>query len=124
MAHKLYRPTLVVDEAHQLINTLKTMASKKIWQHKHKFPDGLRTREDIKKWVIGVGVNFIDNNNSEDNNYMDVSNWNSTLSISKLGVQYYYDDAFSLATEFSLNRLDRGIRQNSGNIDATKFILH
>ena len=80
--------------------------------------------QDIKKWVIRVGVNFIDNNNSEDNNYMDVSNWNSTLSISKLGVQYYYDDAFSLATEFSLNRLDRGIRQNSGDIDATKFILH
>ena len=77
--------------------------------------------QEEKKWVISVGVNFIDNTNSEDNNYLDVSNWNSTLSVSKLGVQYYFDEAFSLGSEFSLNRLDRDIRQNGGNIDANKI---
>lgn len=51
LAHKLYRDVLIVDEAHSLIDTLKSMASKKIWQFKHKFPTNLKTREDVKQWV-------------------------------------------------------------------------
>lgn len=51
LSHKLYRDTLVVDEAHNLIDMLKSMAAKKFWQYKHRFPDYVRTREDIKQWV-------------------------------------------------------------------------
>lgn len=51
MAHKLYRDTLIIDEAHQLISMLKNMARKKIWWHKFKFPHWAKDRESIKKWV-------------------------------------------------------------------------
>jgi Rad3-related DNA helicase len=51
LSHKLYRDVLVVDEAHNLINMLKNMAAKKFWQFKYQFPDSVRTREEIKRWV-------------------------------------------------------------------------
>lgn len=51
MAYKLYREVLIVDEAHQLIPMIKSIAGKKIWCHRHRMPSDLKTREDIKKWV-------------------------------------------------------------------------
>ena len=51
LAHRLYRDTLVVDEAHNMIDVLKNMAAKRFWQFKHQFPSNLKTREDIKHWV-------------------------------------------------------------------------
>ncbi len=51
LAHRLYRDTLVVDEAHNMIGLLKSMAAKRFWQFQHKFPSSLKTREDIKQWV-------------------------------------------------------------------------
>lgn len=76
--------------------------------------------QDQKKWLVGLGVNFIDNTNSEDNDYLDISNWNSTFSVSKLSVQYFYNKEFSIGSEFTLNRFDKDIRQNGGAIDANK----
>lgn len=38
MAHKLYRDVLIVDEAHQIIPTIQSIASVKIWEHKEKYP--------------------------------------------------------------------------------------
>ena len=46
--------------------------------------------QDAKKWTVGVGVNFIDNSNSQNGNYFNVSNWNSTLTVSKLSAQYEF----------------------------------
>ncbi len=51
LAHKLYRDLLIVDEAHSLIDTLKSLSAKKLWQFKYKFPDSIKTRQDIKDWV-------------------------------------------------------------------------
>lgn len=51
MSHKLYKPTLVIDEAHQLIPMIKGMAAKKLWQFHHRFPSNLDSRDKIKRWV-------------------------------------------------------------------------
>lgn len=51
LAHGLYRDTLVVDEAHQLISMLQQMSSKKLWYNKYKFPSSIETREDMVRWV-------------------------------------------------------------------------
>lgn len=51
LSHKLYRDTLIVDEAHTLIDMLKKMSTKKYWQFKYKFPSSVKTRDDVKKWV-------------------------------------------------------------------------
>jgi hypothetical protein len=68
------------------------------------------------KWVIGVGANFIDNTNRMDNNFVNVSNWNATLGVSKLSAQYFYNSKFSVSSEFSLNRLDKDVLQNGESI--------
>lgn len=51
LAHNLYRDTLIIDEAHTLIDMLKQMAAKKIWHFQYKWPSWVKTREDVKKWV-------------------------------------------------------------------------
>ncbi len=75
------------------------------------------------KWAVGVGVNFIDNTNSQDNNYFDVSNWNSTLSFSKLSVQYFYNSKLSVSSEFTINKFDKNTTQNGSaiNVNMTYF---
>lgn len=51
MSHKLYKPTLVIDEAHQLIPMIKGMAAKNYWQFNYRFPSNLDSREKIKRWI-------------------------------------------------------------------------
>lgn len=38
LAHQLYRPVLVVDEAHQLVHTIQDRVSEKIWHHDYHYP--------------------------------------------------------------------------------------
>lgn len=51
LAHGLYRSTLVIDEAHQMISMLQQMSSKKLWQHKYRYPTSIETRQDMVRWV-------------------------------------------------------------------------
>lgn len=74
--------------------------------------------QDAKKWTVGVGVNFIDNSNSQNGNYFNVSNWNSTLSVSKLSAQYEFYKNFAVSSEFTFNRLDKDKDQNGGVIES------
>jgi hypothetical protein len=68
------------------------------------------------KWLIGIGVNFIDNTNTIDNNFVNVSDWNATMGVSKLSAQYFYNSKFSVSSEFSLNRLNKDVMQNGESI--------
>lgn len=54
-AHKLFRNVLIIDEAHQMLNTLKDIHATKIWQHKVFYPDSARTVEDLLVWLEGLG---------------------------------------------------------------------
>jgi Rad3-related DNA helicase len=51
MAHKLFRPTLIVDEAHGLIPTIQDLEAKKLWQHDWRFPNSLRNYADLAWWL-------------------------------------------------------------------------
>jgi Rad3-related DNA helicase len=51
LAHSLYRDTLIIDEAHLLIPMLKKMAAKKLWKFEYKWPDYIRNRDQLKKWI-------------------------------------------------------------------------
>lgn len=51
LAHKLYREVLVVDEAHNLINTIKDRQGLRIWQHDYKYPSNMYKPEQIAAWV-------------------------------------------------------------------------
>lgn len=51
LAHKLYREVLVVDEAHNLIPTIRERQSLIIWKHDYKFPSNMYTAEQMQAWV-------------------------------------------------------------------------
>jgi len=51
LAHKLYRPVLIVDEAHQLLSTLQSVSAKTIWRHLFPYPRGATSLQDIKDWL-------------------------------------------------------------------------
>ena len=51
LAHTLYRDTLIIDEAHTLIDILKQMAAKKIWRFQYNWPAWVKTRAQLKDWV-------------------------------------------------------------------------
>lgn len=51
LAHKLYRDTVICDEAHLLVPMIKNFASKKLWHFKFRFPTNMVSRADFKKWT-------------------------------------------------------------------------
>jgi Rad3-related DNA helicase len=51
LAHKLYKDVIIFDEAHELLDMLREIHSKKIWQKKVKYPDGLRTFGELIDWT-------------------------------------------------------------------------
>ena len=46
---------IICDEAHNLIPMLTDLASIKLWKKKYKYPNNLRTEEDILKWLYDSG---------------------------------------------------------------------
>jgi Rad3-related DNA helicase len=51
LAHKIYRPTLIADEAHNLIKVIKDLNGHNLWHHEYKYPLFYRTRADLLKWL-------------------------------------------------------------------------
>lgn len=51
LAHKLYRDVLVVDEAHNLISTIRDRLAQKIWQHDYRYPSNMWTAEQMLAFI-------------------------------------------------------------------------
>lgn len=51
LSHKLYRDVLVVDEAHNLIPTIKDRLALKLWKHDLKYPHNMWKQEQLKEWL-------------------------------------------------------------------------
>jgi Rad3-related DNA helicase len=51
MSNRLYGSTLIVDEAHQLVDMMSAMDELRIWQSQYKFPRNMRTLYDIVVWA-------------------------------------------------------------------------
>jgi Rad3-related DNA helicase len=56
MVHRLYKPVLIVDEAHKLIHMLQDMAAKRIWRYQYGWPTSIRSLGDILDWVSTLDV--------------------------------------------------------------------
>ena len=54
LAHKLYRPVLIADEAHGLINVIQDLSSAKLWRHKYRYPPDMWNYSDVVRWVEGL----------------------------------------------------------------------
>jgi len=54
LVHKLYSKTLIVDEAHLLLQTLQEFATKRIWKKTYGWPSSIQTLADIAGWLETV----------------------------------------------------------------------
>lgn len=73
--------------------------------------------QESKKWMVGFGMNFIDNTSSGDGKHLNFSNWNSTYTLSKLFAQYEVIENFSISSELTINNLSEENIHNGKNID-------
>lgn len=55
MANKLFRSNLISDEAHNLSKTIIDLATIKYWQHDIKYPNSVKNRADLIKWMQDSG---------------------------------------------------------------------
>lgn len=51
LAHKLYRPVLVVDEAHNLIPVIRDREAQVIWQHDYRYPSNMYSTTQYQTWL-------------------------------------------------------------------------
>lgn len=51
LSHKLYRDVLVVDEAHNLLSTIKERLALKLWKHDYKYPHNMWKNEQVQEWI-------------------------------------------------------------------------
>jgi len=54
LARKLFRDTLVVDEAHNLLPVIKDRLAERLWQHDLKYPTTMYTPEQTLRWIAGL----------------------------------------------------------------------
>lgn len=54
LGNRLYADTLVVDEAHMLVDFLREKEQITMWQHTAHYPDGLTTVGDLLNWLDGL----------------------------------------------------------------------
>lgn len=48
---KLYRDVLIIDEAHNIIPTIKSLIGVTLWQHDLKYPDNMYKPEQVLRWI-------------------------------------------------------------------------
>jgi Rad3-related DNA helicase len=55
MAYKLHSPLLIADEAHNLVDHIRSLEAKVVWQHKDHYPDSIQTYSDFVDWLKKSG---------------------------------------------------------------------
>jgi Rad3-related DNA helicase len=51
LAHRLYKSTLIVDEAHLMVSMLQDLATRRIWRREYNWPTTCRTTGDLVDWL-------------------------------------------------------------------------
>jgi len=76
------------------------------------------------KWILGFGVNFIDNTASKNGKYFNVSDqWNYLSTVSKVSVERVMSEQFSIEVSGGINRLSSNKKQNDIFIDEDQNYL-
>lgn len=57
LAHQIVRDTLVIDESHNLIPTIRDRMGLTIWEHDYKFPRNMHTNAQIAAWISTLSPN-------------------------------------------------------------------
>ena len=58
MAHKLFMPVLIADEAHTLVQMRKELAARTLWWHDYHFPHYVRDYKGLLRWTKEKLVEF------------------------------------------------------------------
>lgn len=53
MALKMQVPVVIFDEAHKVLDTIRALSAKKVWQFQHLYPDWVNTYQTLYRWVSG-----------------------------------------------------------------------
>jgi Rad3-related DNA helicase len=53
LAHKLYKPVAVFDEAHNVRGMLQSLAAKRLWKKQYNFPSSVTSYGTLLKWLEG-----------------------------------------------------------------------
>ena len=59
MAYKMYRPTVLFDESHNLLSTISNLAASKLWHHDYQYPSGVSDYRTLYAWAtkeLGKGL--------------------------------------------------------------------
>jgi Rad3-related DNA helicase len=51
MTHKAYRPTVIFDEAHNVLPMLIDGVALKLWKHLYRWPDDIHDMSDLMEWI-------------------------------------------------------------------------
>ncbi len=51
MAHKLFKPVVIMDEAHNLLHIIRDLEGKRLWRKDYHYPTSIQTYGDLLKWV-------------------------------------------------------------------------
>jgi Rad3-related DNA helicase len=54
LVHRLYRSTLIIDEAHLVIPMLQELAAKKLWKFQYNWPGQMKSIGDILAWIESI----------------------------------------------------------------------
>jgi ATP-dependent DNA helicase DinG len=58
VANQYYRPILIVDEAHNLIPTLRDLKARKFWQHEYGYPSNVLNYGQLFRWLTDAIPRF------------------------------------------------------------------
>lgn len=54
LAHQLWRPVVIVDEAHQLLGAIQDLSARKLWWRDYKWPNTIQTLGDLAAWIESI----------------------------------------------------------------------
>ena len=73
--------------------------------------------EENRKWIVGFGVNFIDNTSTFNDQFLNVSKqWNSVPTVSKISIERSINSLFSAESALTVNQLSKDKMQNGTTI--------
>jgi len=59
MANQLFKPTLIIDEAHNALKLIQELTGQKIWKHDYHYPYNMWSSADVLHWAEGLDLDLL-----------------------------------------------------------------